>query len=652
MNMLKTSVTRRLPLRNRLTLTAATLVLAAAALAFYSGFSQAGSRQSGRNPLDGLIAAALEPDTIKLGEGAVLVVQVAGDHAAPPALTPVNGLQFYNMGRRSQYQSINGRVSATTTYLFQVQPEHSGKFTIPPVAARINGRLYKTNSVTLTVIKGTARHLQPQSPSRSRAPQSQRQSAAPRTGTLMSWEKNQPAFLRVLPRAGSAYVGELLPVEIKAYFHQGVQASLNSFPMIEGQAFSFREMKDKPGQTREILDGVGYNVLTWYTGVSAVKEGEHEVSVALNATLGIPQQSRRRSPFGRGFFDDDFFDHFFSDIREEPVKLTNPRLKLRILPLPRMGRPADFSGAVGDFKLTATATPQKTMVGDPITVKMILDGTGNFDRVACPRLQVGENFKTYRPSSTFTPESTTEYRGEKCFEQAVIPLSADVKSIPPVTFSYFDTGEKKYVTLRTKAIPIDLTAGTQQARTDQPNPPTTASTPQEPSTSPVPAKGEKNTLHPIHVAMGPTVKSLKPLVSNPLFLGAQALPLGALFMGLFLTRRQRKYAVDPGLERQKRVRQEVSRQVKNMDLAITAHDVPAFFKAARAACQERLGEIWGQAPESITLSEIRYRLGDDGKGIITVFQNADAAAYSGQTFTPESLRKFRGLLVSELKQIH
>ena len=76
---------------------------------------------------------------------------------APPELSPVDGLRFYTMGRSSQYQSINGRVSATTSYLFQVQAEHAGDFVIPPVEANIDGKHHKSEPVTLRVARGTPR---------------------------------------------------------------------------------------------------------------------------------------------------------------------------------------------------------------------------------------------------------------------------------------------------------------------------------------------------------------------------------------------------------------------------------------------------------------------------------------------------------------
>ena len=631
----------------RMAMAGAILLLAAGALVFFSTRSQAGWGKGGS------VSAAIQPGDIQLGEAAVLVVQVSGEQSAPPALSAVDGLRFYSMGRSSQYQSINGRVSATTSYLFQVQAEHAGEFVIPPIQADIDGRILKSEAVTLRVTRGATRHSRggalPSSPPNSQ-PQVLNQ-AKTQNGQLMSWEEGKPAFLRVLPRDSRAYVGELLPMEIKAYFHQGVQATLRSLPTFAGGAFACRELKEKPQQTEEILNGIPYNVLTWYTAMSAVKEGEHEVSAALDAVLGIPEQSRRRSLFGRGLFDDDFFNGFSQNIREEAITLTNPRLKIRILPLPKMDRPKDFTGAVGQFKLSASATPDRAMVGDPITVKMTVKGSGNFDRVSTPVLNVSSKWKTYRPTTSFKPQNSAGYSGEKSFEQAIIPMNEAIKSIPGVTFSYFDTDQEKYVTLQTESIPLTLIPG--QRADETPTSAKTETKPPESGKSVVTGGNNPAGSHlaPIHVAMGPTVKSLRPLIENPWFLGAQGFPLGALFLGFFFSRRQKKRLNDPGLIRKKQVKQKVSQSIKKMDRAITAHDVPEFFNACRAAAQERLGNIWGQTPESITLAEIKERLGGNGEDMVTVFEKADAATYSGQSFRPDELQKFRDLVIRALKDL-
>ncbi|MBC8176076.1 MAG: protein BatD [Deltaproteobacteria bacterium] len=616
-------------------------MVAACAFILFAGSAQ------GKGPAGG-ISARLEPQQITLGDAAVLAVNISGEQTGPPSISPVDGLRFFPMGQSSQYQSINGKTSSTVSYLYQVQAEGSGNYTIPPVRARINGQVRKTEPISLRVSgSGGSRSLGATRLPPS-APNIAKQTA---TSSFRAGEDNQITFLRVTPSKYRSYVGELVPVRIEAFFRQGLQARLNSFPVLSNNAFACQGLNKKPTQTEEIVDGVPFAVLTWHTAMSAVKEGEHPVSAELDATLIIPQTSRRRNRvFGNSMFNDDFFNNFFNTTREETVKLTSSRQKMRVLPLPKAGRPENFSGAVGRFKLWASASLKSCMVGDPITLKMTVKGDGNFDRVSSPLLTSTDQWKTYTPISSFKPADSSGYKGKKRFEQAIIPLDASINKVPPLTFSYFDTRKEKYVTLRTRPIKVKITADTRQARvssaknSDGNKPPIQSSDSSGLNKNP-------NGLAPIHVGLGPVTASLTPIFENPWFIGTQGIPLGALFIGLFLGRRNRRLSNDPAILKQKHVKQKINKSIKEMDRTIAGHDVPGFFSACRCTVQERLGEIWSQAPESITLAEVKDRLSKNAAGVRHVFENADAVAYSGQTFNQEELKKFRDLIIKELKNL-
>ncbi len=625
------------------TIAAATLLPMACILFLFSGGAQGKSNS-------GSISVSLEPKQVRLGEGAILSIRISGEEAGQPVVPGVSGLQFFPVGQSSEYRSINGRVSSSTSYMFQIQAEHSGEFIIPPVKVAINGRVQETEPMRFKVVGGGGSSPHSQALPPPAMSQKGRNTSSP-SGDLTREEENAPAFLRVIPRKALSYVGEMVPMEIRAYFRQGMRATLRSLPTLRGSAFAFQDPDKKPEQTEEIIDGVGYTVLTWYTAISAVKEGEHRVDAELNATLLIRDRSRRgRVPFGESMFDDDFFNGVFGRTREENVTLTNPGLKIRVLPLPKLGKPEHFSGAVGQFTLSASANPKKGMVGDPITIAMTVEGVGNFDRVSSPALDVSPGWKMYTPTTSFKPENSAGYEGKKTFEQAVIPLDASMKEIPPVQFSYFDTGSEKYVTLKTNPIKVDIVPGSAYSMA-VPNLPATGESAVPPSSSSNEAKKESTELAPIQVSLGSVAADITPLVKNPWFLGSQGIPLGMFFFGLFFTRRQKKASSDPDMERKKQARRKVAQSIKEMNRAMNENDVPGFFNACRSASQEKLGEIWSVSPESITLAEIRGRLSGSAEGIRHVFETADAVAYSGQSFSPEELQKCRDLVIREMEKM-
>ena len=317
--------------------------------------------------------------------------------------------------------------------------------------------------------------------------------------------------------------------------------------------------------------------------------------------------------------------------------------------MPKLGKPENFSGAVGHFTLSASANPKKGMVGDPITVTMTIEGVGNFDRVSSPSLNISKEWKTYTPTTSFKPEDSAGYEGKKRFEQAIIPLDASVKAIPPVQFSYFDTSSEKYVTLKTNPIQVDIVPGSVYSDA-VPIVHGKSGSRSLSNASTVPRK-DSTGLAPIQVSLGPVATDMRPLVKNPWFLGSQGIPIGMLFLGLFFTRKQKKITGDPGIERKKQTRRKVAQSIKEMNRAMNENDVPGFFNACRCASQESLGEIWSVSPESITLAEIRERLSEGAEGIRHVFETADAVAYSGQSFSQEELRKCRDLVIQEMEKM-
>ena len=116
------------------------------ALVLFTGYAQA------RGPA-GDISATLEPRQIALGDCAMLTIYVSGEQTGRPVISHVDGLHFFPTGQSSQIQSINGMTSSMISYIYQVQAERPGDYSIPPVKVNINGQIKKTDDISLSVLK-------------------------------------------------------------------------------------------------------------------------------------------------------------------------------------------------------------------------------------------------------------------------------------------------------------------------------------------------------------------------------------------------------------------------------------------------------------------------------------------------------------------
>jgi hypothetical protein len=419
------------------------------------------------------ISVSVEPRQFSTDEAARLTVTLFGESVSEPVLPSVGGLQFHPAGQSSQTRIINGAVSTSRSHTYLVVVTEPGTYEIPPIKARVDGTVRQSAPVSLRVSQGSGiRRTMPAVP---RTPAPVGPADAPE---LSEEEAHSPAFLRIQPAKTRPYVGELVPVQIKAYFREALQARLDGPPQLNGAAFTWHNPGGEPQRTREVVGSQVYSVLTWYAGLSATKPGEYPVTAQLQATLLVPEGARTRgqSMFGGSAFDSffggDVFADFFGRLQERPVTLASQPQSLRVESLPVVGQPADFAGSVGRFELSASATPVKPGPGDPVTVRTVLKGYGNFDRVSAPRLSDAGSFRTYDPTSAFEPRDTVGYEGVKRFEQVIIPKDPSVTEIPGLTFTYFDPDAGQYQTVRTAPIPLQISSAGGAAASSAPHRPT------------------------------------------------------------------------------------------------------------------------------------------------------------------------------------
>jgi hypothetical protein len=127
-------------------------------------------------------------------------------------------------------------------------------------------------------------------------------------------------------------------------------------------------------------------------------------------------------------------------------------LVIRILPLPTEGRPARFSGGVGQFTITASADATEVEVGKSLNLVVVVKGSGDLADLVPPRLDELADFHIIGRLHKGRPDRALQYE--------ISPLSAEVTEIPPISFHYFDPAPPAgYRVARTAAIPLRVRPG-------------------------------------------------------------------------------------------------------------------------------------------------------------------------------------------------
>ncbi len=588
---------------------------------------------------DVTVEAELNLKQFPIDQAALLTITINGSNDARPEQPHGDGLQFTYQGRNSQVQWINGTSSSSTSFVFMVRADQPGEHTIEPVTIHVKDKKYLTKAIKCKVLP-VAMSAAPQAGIGGTTPGTPPSSTRLRTG-----EADKIGFMRIIPEKETIYSGELLPFTIKALFRQGIRATIKSAPRLPGGNFILDSLDDKPVQSEEIINGVPYTLLTWKGTLSSVKQGTFPMEVELDVSLLVRAQRQRPSAmFGSPLFNDPFFDDFFSGFNRKEVTLVSPRRDLKVKDLPESGRPDDFSGAIGTFSLAVNAQPTTVRTGDPITLKMRIQGTGNFDRVQAPVFPKNSNWKTYPPSSQAA--DAVKGKGAKEFEQAIIPINPKITAIPPLHFSYFDPEAESYVTLSSDPVPITLQGNPKMANLQQQPSATTDTTPKAGR----PEKPSGSRLAPIHTDFGKEVKSLQPLYQSRWFQLMLIVGLLLLLTAVFLLVRSKRMNANPVRTQKRILEKELQQLADKAHQAMEQNDSQLFFSLCRRILQKRFAFAWQTEAQAICTADLEQQLSQDSP-LPEIFKQAEHAAYTGEKISKQEMKRILTTLQQEIHQL-
>ena len=450
--------------------------------------------------------ATLTRKEIALGEEVALEVRIqGGSQLRWQGALQVEGLEI--SGPRMESQIGLGNLFGGSgggggiTLAFTVLPLRAGDFTIPSISLSVDGRAVRTQPVGLKVRPDGA-------------------------GTQAS-RPDQPTLglVELVMPDGPYYVGQLIPLEIRLAGASNLRWQPEAMPELGGDGFTklkFPEPKQQQGER----NGETLDVYPFRTAITPSKAGKltlGPVEVAYAAI--VPRAKPRRQ---RSFFDDIFSDPAFG--MTQHFKAQAKARELEVKPLPAVGRPESFSGGIGDFVFAAEGSPARVKVGDPVTMKLTVKGSGNFDRISAPTLKTPAGWRTYPPAAEFRASDDLGLAGTKTFSVAVIP-EAQQKAMPVFEFSYFDPRKGKYVTLASEPQSLVVEGGAPPA-------PLAATRQLAEPAAPAPEAAPPGDILGLRYDVGPAHRTFAPLYTNRLFWGAQAVPALALIGWMFSKRRR------------------------------------------------------------------------------------------------------------------
>ncbi len=153
------------------------------------------------------------------------------------------------------------------------------------------------------------------------------------------------------------------------------------------------------------------------------------------------------------------FDDFFDSYTNVNKLLVAPGLKINVKSLPA-NKPASFNGTVGRFTLNSSITSDQVKANDAVTIKVNISGTGNMKLIQNPDIKLPDGFEVYDPKVNNNFKTTSSgISGTKSIEYLFIPRHSGNYEIPSAEFTYFDSQDNQYKTLRTPVYKLNVLKG-------------------------------------------------------------------------------------------------------------------------------------------------------------------------------------------------
>lgn len=133
-------------------------------------------------------------------------------------------------------------------------------------------------------------------------------------------------------------------------------------------------------------------------------------------------------------------------------------MTIQVDPLPK--RPANFSGGVGKFNISAQISKKEIKANEPVTIRVVVGGIGNLKLIKQPVVNFPKDFDKYDAKITDKTKLTSNgVEGNMIYDFLAVPRNQGKYEIPAVEFTYYDVSTNSYKTIKTQSFKLDVAKG-------------------------------------------------------------------------------------------------------------------------------------------------------------------------------------------------
>lgn len=323
-----------------------------------------------------------------------------------------DGLQQLGESSINRFQFSNGMAVNQMGIEAILVADHEGFYTIESASIKINGKLYKTNPIKITVKRGL--------------------------------KTKEPAGLRTSEAFISTEVENRNP-----FLNQEVVLIVKMYTRNYAYLQRIRDYKEPDFE----------NVIAKYVSErtdddekQVLVNGQTFISKELARYILFPQQTGelRIDPFSLNILISSYFG-------TESIPLSTEPVLLNVRNLPNTGRPTNFSGAVGEFSMNTTLSKTVIKANETVNLNVEIIGSGNLNTLKIPELKSPEFIESYPPKRKDIFDLRPSGMKGKIEESYVlVPQYGGEYTIGPLVFNYFDPNKEEYLTLNSKGYSLKV----------------------------------------------------------------------------------------------------------------------------------------------------------------------------------------------------
>ena len=374
------------------------------------------------------------------------------------------------VGSNTSYETnlVNNQSSVSVNYIFDLMPKRSGKVDVPGISVNVGGKQLTCSPVSVNV--STKAHLNEDNSVSSNNSQDafaamqqqmQQQMAAmmqsmnnnfvpsgvsiiKHNGESLEQAVKDKIFIRVIPSKTTCYIGEPITVDYEVYISTSLTQNPQPVRVPTFDGFSVTDVSSQDANQRIVqLNGRNYEAASFRRSqLVPLKTGDLQLDVAeIKFQFNYEDASNAGSiKVGSAF------------VKSNPITI-------HVLPLPTKNKPANFSGAIGNFSIAASVSKYVLPAQETNNLHLQISGVGTLNGVTLPKILFPSIIQSYDAKDSQTiDKSQLPMITTLSFDVPFLGNEKGNAVIPPINFSYFNTQKGDYETIATYSIKLAFSA--------------------------------------------------------------------------------------------------------------------------------------------------------------------------------------------------